>query len=149
MSDPAVASRLTHRDVLAIAVPIILSNATEPLIGIVDTAVLGQLDKPHLVGAVALGATIFAMIYMLFSFLRMGTSGLTAQSDGAADAKTVATTLMQGLIIATLAGFTLILLQRPIGALALTILQGSTEVCLLYTSPSPRDRQKSRMPSSA
>ena len=103
MSDPAVASRLTHRDVLAIAVPIILSNATEPLIGIVDTAVLGQLDKPHLVGAVALGATIFAMIYMLFSFLRMGTSGLTAQSDGAADANTVATTLMQGLIIATLA----------------------------------------------
>ena len=119
---------VTHREVLAIAIPIILSNATEPLIGIVDTAVLGQLDKPSLVGAVALGATIFSMIYMLFSFLRMGTSGLTAQADGAGDQNTVATTLLQALTIAAGAGVVLILLQRPIGGLALYVLQGSPAV---------------------
>ncbi len=119
---------VSHREVLAIAVPIILSNATQPLIGIVDTAVLGQLGQPHLVGAVALGATIFTMLFWAFGFLRMGTSGLTAQADGANDQATVATTLLQALVIAAIAGAALVALQIPIAAAAMALLQGSPAV---------------------
>ncbi|MGI9405339.1 MAG: MATE family efflux transporter [Hyphomicrobiaceae bacterium] len=121
-------SPVTHREVLAIAVPIILSNATEPLIGIVDTGVLGQLDKPHLVGAVALGATTLSLSSMVFRFLRMGTSRLPAQTDGEDDQKTVGATLVQALIVAAIAGVALIALHRPIGAIALHVLQGSAAV---------------------
>ena len=74
-----------HAEVLAIALPITLSNATVPLIGFIDTAVVGQLGAPHLMGAVAIAAIIFNMLYWTFSFLRMGTTGLTAQALGAAD----------------------------------------------------------------
>ena len=125
---PSVPHRVTHREVLAIAIPIILSNATEPLIGIVDTGVLGQLDQPHLVGAAALGATIFSMVYFAFGFLRMGTSGLTAQADGANDQHAVAASLVQALGVAAIAGIALIALQQPISAVAMHLLQGSTAV---------------------
>ncbi len=63
----------------------ILANATVPLVGIADTAVMGQLDDPALIGGVALGSTIFAMLFWAFGFLRMGTTGLTAQAAGAGD----------------------------------------------------------------
>ncbi len=92
---------LRHRDVLAVAVPIILSNVTTPLIGVVDTAVLGQLGSPHLIGAVAIGGTIFSMLYWAFGFLRMGTTGLAAQAEGAHDGEEMAATLARALLIAT------------------------------------------------
>ncbi|MEM8743329.1 MAG: MATE family efflux transporter, partial [Pseudomonadota bacterium] len=75
--------KLGNRHVLAIAVPIILSNVTTPLIGLVDTAVLGQLGDPHYIGGVAIGAMLFSLLYLAFSFLRMGTTGITAQAEGA------------------------------------------------------------------
>lgn len=127
MTRPA-SGQIGHRDVLVIALPIIASNVTQPLIGVVDTAILGQLDQPHLVGAVALGATIFAMTYFLFSFLRMGTTGLTAQADGAEDQTQVAAVFWQAFLIALGIGAALITLQLPITWLALTLLQGTAAV---------------------
>ncbi len=121
-------SALTHRHVLAIAGPIILSNVSTPLVGVVDTAVLGQLGPAHLLGAVALGSTLFSLIYWAFGFLRMGTTGLTAQASGAEDDGEITATLARSLIIAVGCGLALVLLQRPISWLAFFLLEGSTAV---------------------
>ncbi|NND43310.1 MAG: MATE family efflux transporter, partial [Silicimonas sp.] len=82
MSDaPALPPRpITHRRVLSIALPIVLSNATVPLLGAVDTGVVGQLGDPIPIGAVGIGAVILSAIYWIFGFLRMGTVGLTSQA---------------------------------------------------------------------
>ncbi len=74
---------ITNRRVLAIALPIVLSNATIPILGAVDTGVVGQLGRAEPIGAVGIGAVILASIYWIFGFLRMGTSGLAAQAQGA------------------------------------------------------------------
>ena len=81
---------LSHRRVLNIALPIVLSNATVPLLGLVDTGVVGQLGQAEPIGAVGIGAVILTSIYWVFGFLRMGTSGLVAQSHGAGDGAQVA-----------------------------------------------------------
>ena len=120
--------RLTHADVLKIALPITLSNATVPLIGFVDTAVVGQLGEPHLMGAVAIGAVIFNLLYWTFSFLRMATTGLTAQAVGAGESREVAGHLLRALFIAVLAGLALVVLQQPVGALSFWLTGGSAEV---------------------
>ncbi|MGD9868950.1 MAG: MATE family efflux transporter [Hyphomicrobiales bacterium] len=119
---------LTHRNVLAIAVPIIFANVTTPLIGIVDTAVLGQLGDAHYIGAVAIGAIIFTMVYWAFGFLRMGTTGLTAQAEGARNDAEVVAVLTRGLLLAGVAGTVLIALQWPIGKTAFALLQGTDQV---------------------
>lgn len=116
---------LTHRALLAIAVPIILSNVTTPLIGLVDTAVVGQLGGAHYIGAVALGATIFTFLFWAFGFLRMGTTGLAAQAEGSRTPGETATVLMRALAIAIAAGGALVLLQRPISDAAFALLDGS------------------------
>ena len=69
-------NRITHRSVLAIAVPIMLSNVTEPMIGAVNAAVIGQLPQAYYIGAITVGALIFNFIFWGFSFLRIGTGGL-------------------------------------------------------------------------
>jgi multidrug resistance protein, MATE family len=79
------ASGVTTRRVLKIALPIVLSNATVPLLGAVDTGVVGQMGAAAPIGAVGLGAVILASVYWIFGFLRMGTSGLAAQAHGAGD----------------------------------------------------------------
>jgi MATE family multidrug resistance protein len=114
--------------VLAIAVPIVVSNVTTPLVGAVDTAVIGQSGIVADMGGVALGATIFSLLFWSFGFLRMGTSGLTAQAVGRRDNGEIAAGLQRSLLIALAAGVLLILLQRPIAALFLYLLQGSPEV---------------------
>ena len=70
---------LTHARILRIALPITLANVTVPLLGIVDTAVGGQMGQAAPIGAVGLGAVIVSTVYWVFGFLRMGTTGLTAQ----------------------------------------------------------------------
>jgi MATE family multidrug resistance protein len=85
MGAAPVAGAPGHRRVLAIALPIVLSNATVPLLGIVNTAVVGQMGLAAPIGAVGLGAVVLASIYWVFGFLRMGTSGLVAQARGAGD----------------------------------------------------------------
>lgn len=122
------AARLGHRQILTIALPIVFSNVTTPLIGAVDTAVLGQLGAPHYIGAVAVGAVIFSTIYWAFGFLRMGTTGLAAQSEGRREADESAAILWRALIIAGLGGCALVLLQLPIAWTAIYLVPGSQEV---------------------
>ncbi|MEZ5818537.1 MAG: MATE family efflux transporter [Hyphomicrobiaceae bacterium] len=122
------AKRIGHAEVLAIALPITLSNATVPLIGFVDTAVVGQLAQPHLMGAVAIGAVIFNMLYWTFSFLRMGTTGLTAQALGAGAPREIAGHLLRALIVAVVCGVGLVLLQIPVREAAFWLTGGSPEV---------------------
>lgn len=119
---------VTHRAVLAIAVPIMISNLSTPLLGIADTAVMGRMGDPKYIGAVAIGALIFTMVYWTFGFLRMGTTGLTAQALGAMDGEEIRAALGRALLIAGAVGFTLIALQWPIGLAAFALLDGGEEV---------------------
>ncbi len=122
------ARRLTHGDVVAIALPITLSNATTPLVGFVDTLAIGQLGAAHLIGGVAIAANIFNAIYWGFGFLRMGTTGFTSQAVGAADRTEVAANLFRALLIAGLAGALVVLLQAPLARGALWFMGASPEV---------------------
>ncbi len=108
-----------HKEVWSLAWPMILSNITVPLVGLVDTAVIGHLPDSHHLAAVAIGSMIFSIVYWAFGFLRMGTTGLTAQAVGAEDPTANRTLLAQSLVMATLIGLCIILLQGPIIELAL------------------------------
>lgn len=118
----------THRDILHIAVPIMLSNVSTPLIGVVDTAVVGRIPDPAYIGAVAIGSLIFTFVFWAFGFLRMGTTGMTAQALGAADADEVVAGLGRALLIALIVGLLLIALQWPIQAIAFHLLDASARV---------------------
>jgi MATE family multidrug resistance protein len=120
--------RLTHRDVAVVALPITLSNATTPLVGFVDTAVIGQLGEAHLIGGVAIAANIFNALYWGFGFLRMGTTGLTAQAAGAADSTEVAANLFRALLVAGLAGALIVIFQAHIAHGALWFMGASPAV---------------------
>lgn len=117
-----------YRAVWRIAAPLILSNLSVPLLGLVDTAVLGHLDAARYLGAVALASLVFSFLYWGFGFLRMGTTGLTAQAHGADDRIEMRATLGRALLLAALIGVALIALQRPLGALAFSLLGGGAEV---------------------
>jgi MATE family multidrug resistance protein len=120
--------RVTHRAVLAIALPIVISNISTPLLGLADTAVMGRMGDPKYIGAVALGALIFTMVYWTFGFLRMGTTGLTAQAAGAEDGEEIRAALGRALLIAGGIGTALIALQWPIRTIAFALLDGGAEV---------------------
>src|SRR5262245_55439074 len=85
--EPAPIFAVTHARVFGIAAPTMVANLTTPLLGIVGTAVIGRLGEAHLLGAVAMSALVFDLIFWVFGFLRMGTVALTAQALGAADAR--------------------------------------------------------------
>jgi len=122
------AAALTHRRVLLIALPIMLSNITVPLLGLVDTGVVGQMGQAAPIGAVGLGAVILSAVYWIFGFLRMGTTGLTAQAVGAGDRGEVAALLTRALMIGFVGGLALIALQMPMINAALGLADGSDEV---------------------
>ena len=111
----------------ALAWPIILSNITVPLLGLVDTAVVGHLPDPRYLAGVTLGATLFSFLYWGFGFLRMGTTGLVAQAMGRDAPSDVRNLLGQSLIIAVGIGVLLILLGSPLISLGLWLLDGSAE----------------------
>jgi MATE family multidrug resistance protein len=117
-----------HGRIWRLAGPIILSNVSVPLLGIVDTAVMGHLPGPQYIGAVAVGAVIFHVVYWGMGFLRMGTTGFTAQALGANDADEVRATLTRALIVAVLLGVALIAVQRPIAWAALPLIKASPQV---------------------
>jgi len=125
-ADPAVP--LGHRRVLAIALPIVISNATVPILGAVDTGVVGQMGLPQPIGAVGIGAIILSAIYWIFGFLRMGTSGLTAQAWGARDHAEVDAMLSRALMLGAAAGVAMILVQGPLFAGAFLVSPASDEV---------------------
>ncbi len=110
------------------AIPIVLANATIPILGAVDTAVVGQLGLAVPIGAVGIGAIIITAIYWLFGFLRMGTTGLTAQAIGSGDKPETSALLVRGVIIGFTAGLILIIAQVPIFLGALQLSPASMEV---------------------
>lgn len=125
---------MDHRRVLRIAFPVMLSNVSTPLIGVVDTAVVGRIPDPAYIGAVALGALVFTFVFWAFGFLRMGTTGLTAQALGRGDTDELVAGLGRALSIAAAVGVALIVLQAPIRAVAFSLLEGSDKVEALARS---------------
>jgi MATE family multidrug resistance protein len=119
---------VSHRRVLAIAVPIMLANVSQPLLGIVDTAVIGRLPEPHYIGAIAIGSLIFSFLYWGFGFLRMGTGGLAAQAFGASEPAELAAVLARALLIAIALGLIIIALSPLIGIVAFNAIQASDAV---------------------
>ncbi|MEP1765452.1 MAG: MATE family efflux transporter [Sulfitobacter sp.] len=124
----AAAGPLTHKRVLAIAVPVVLSNATVPILGAVDTGVVGQMGLVAPIGAVGIGAVILSAFYWVFGFLRMGTVGLTAQAEGQGDAGEVAALLTRALMIGLGAGVAIIALQTVLFWAAFQVSPASAEV---------------------
>jgi len=111
-----------------IAWPIILSNLSTPLLGMVDTAVIGNLGDSALIGAIAVGGMIFSFLYWGFGFLRMGTTGLVAQAMGAADLAEVKASFYRPLLAGGVIGLALLALQVPLAGLAFFLIDGSPEV---------------------
>lgn len=119
---------ITHRRVLHVAIPIVLANATVPILGAVDTAVVGQMGQAAPIGAVGLGAVILTALYWMFGFLRMGTTGLAAQAQGAGQTGEVAALLTRVLMIGAVAGLGIVALQGALFAGAFLLAPASPEV---------------------
>jgi MATE family multidrug resistance protein len=114
--------------VFRLSLPIILSNLSIPLMGAVDTAVMGHLPDAAFIGGVALGALFFAYVYWGFSFLRMATTGFVAQAHGARDHQELRHITLRGAMLALALGALIVALQWPLTALALAVLEGSARV---------------------
>lgn len=119
---------MTNRQYLALAFPLIIAGITTPLIGAVDTAVVGRLPDPSSIGGVAIGAVIFNTMYWLLGFLRVSTSGFTAQATGSNNSKETFMTLLKPMVIAVLCGVLFIVFQKPILQVALLVIGGSEQV---------------------
>ena len=117
-----------NRQLLALALPMILSNITVPLLGLVDTAVVGHLSNAYYLGGVAVGSTIITLIIWLLGFLRMATTGLVAQAYGANDTQQQYRLLVQAGSLALIFGLAAVLLQLPIVNLAMAMSDASVEV---------------------
>ena len=117
-----------NRSILKLAIPNIISNITIPLLGLVDMMLMGHLSSPIYIGAIALGGTIFSVMYSFFSFLRAGTTGFTAQSYGAKDYAETSYSLYRSICIAILAFLLILCLQKPIARLSIILLDGSNDV---------------------
>lgn len=104
---------------MRLAWPAIAVNITTPLLGLVDVAIVGHIGSAVFIGAIAVGGTMFSMLYWLFGFLRMGTSGVTAQAYGARDTDNIRGALERSLLLALLAGILLICLAEPLGDVVL------------------------------
>ena len=120
-----------NREILRIALPAIVANITVPLLGLVDTAIAGHLGDKVFIGAVAVGAMMFNLVYWNFGFLRMSTSGMTAQTYGSGDFKESAKLLGESTALALLISAIIIVLQWPIRLLLLWIIGPSPEVTSL------------------
>ena len=125
---PATTAPITHARVLHIAVPVVLANATVPILGAVDTGVVGQIGEAAPIGAVGIGAVTLSAVYWLFGFLRMGTAGMTAQAHGAGDRGEVAALLTRALLVGLAAGLGFILLQVPLFWAAFEVSPATPEV---------------------
>lgn len=117
--------RLTHRKVWALALPMILSNLSVPLVALVDSAVVGHLPHAHQLGAVAVGGALYTLVVGILGFLRMGTTGFAAQAAGRADGGALRQVLCQGLLLALALAGLLGALALPFGGLALGLMNPS------------------------
>ncbi|MTI43047.1 putative MATE family efflux protein [Roseibium hamelinense] len=122
------AFEVSHRTVLAIALPMTLAYLSTPLLGVVDMAVIGRLGDAALIGGIAIGGVIFDLVFTTFNFLRSGTTGLTAQAFGARNQTEIQATFIRALLIAGLAGLGVVLLQKPLLQAGLFFIGGGPEV---------------------
>ncbi|ART82313.1 MATE family efflux transporter DinF [Oceanisphaera profunda] len=125
---PSFFSAARHRQVFVLALPMVLSNITVPLLGLVDTIVIGHLEHAYYLGGVAVGATIISLIFWLLGFLRMSTTGLAAQAFGAGDEPRLLQVLVRGLFLAWGLALVILVLQKPITELAFWLIGGSEQV---------------------
>ena len=123
-----------HREILQIALPSIVSNITVPLLGLIDVTIVGHLGSPSYIGAIAVGGMLFNIIYWVFGFLRMGTSGLTSQAYGANDYQETRRLLTRSISIGLFMANILILFQRPIEHIALWMIGPTPEVSQLAST---------------
>lgn len=121
---------LKHRSIWQIALPMVIANISTPLLGMVDTAVVGHLADAHYLGAVAIGSMIFTFLFWGFGFLRMATTGLTSQAHGADNQAGIESVLWQSMMLAMLIALLLLSLQWPIAQLAFAIIDSSEQVAL-------------------
>jgi len=119
---------IRHRHILAIAVPIVISNVSTPLVGLVDTAVMGRLEDAAYIGAIALGAIILNFLFWGLGFLRMSTTALTAQAQGAGDNDEVRASLGRAMGFALAAGGLMIVLQLPLNTIAFALVEATDKV---------------------
>ena len=117
-----------NKRILGLAVPSIISNITVPLLGLVDVSIVGHLGSATYIGAIAVGGMLFSMIYWIFGFLRMGTSGLTAQAYGRRDLAEVILLFVRSLGIAFGLALLLIMLQYPILKVAFTLIDATPAI---------------------
>lgn len=127
-------STMSH-DILKIALPSIVTNVTIPLLGLLDVGIAGHLGDASFIAAVSVGAMMFNLIYWNFGFLRMGTSGMTAQAYGRGNRHEAATLLSRSCLLALAIGLAIVLLQYPLQRLALWVIgpsRGVTRLALIY-----------------
>ena len=126
---------IIDRQILRLALPSIVSNITVPLLGLCDVAIMGHVGGATSIGAIAVGSMIFNTMYWLFVFLRMGSSGLTAQAYGAQLNGEVAITLWRGLLVGIVSGLAIVALQWPLQQLTFWMMRPTADVaqlCLPY-----------------
>ena len=117
-----------NRRILAIALPSIVTNITVPLLGLIDITIAGHLGRTEYIGAIAVGAMMFNLIYWNFGFLRMGTAGMTAQAFGRGDHKGAAHVLLRAVSLAAAIAAAILVLQVPLQWLLLGVIDPSPEV---------------------
>jgi len=117
-----------NRQILRLAIPNVISNLSVPLLGAVDAALMGHLDDIHYLGAIAVAGIIFDFIYWGFGFLRMGTTGLTAQAFGKSDSRGIGLILARTLLIALVGGIALIVFQQLIAEISFALIDATPEV---------------------
>lgn len=123
-----------NRSILKLAIPNIISNITIPLLGLVDMILMGHLGSASYIGAIALGGTIFSVLYSFFSFLRAGTTGFTAQALGSGNKTETIYSLYRSLCIGIPIIIFILLMQVPIAKISIFLLDGSDEVKALAIS---------------
>lgn len=117
-----------HRRIIRLATPIILANASVPLLGLVDTIAIGQTGDAADLGGVALASILFSFVYWGFGFLRMGTTGFISQASGAEDREEILAVLFRSVLLGLIIGLLLVLLQSLIESVALWLMSASTDV---------------------
>lgn len=120
--------KIIDRQIFRLAIPNIISNITIPLVGLVDTFLVGHLDNSNYIGAVALGSVVFMFLYSGFGFLRASTTGFTAQSYGARSFQGAMLAMGQGLLVAAVGATLLLIFQNPLKSLAFGLMNGSAEM---------------------
>lgn len=122
------------RQILQLAVPSIVSNVTVPLLGLVDLTIVGHMGNAAYIGAIAVGSMIFNVIYWIFGFLRMGTSGMTSQAYGRGDREELLNVLLRALTVGLLIALAFLLLQKPLRWAALELMHPSPEIMSLAST---------------